>query len=96
MYGREENMENVKVVIEDLKRLRNNVKGMLETAERLEKSIFGIKQAGRKESSRNKKIEYQDAVEEINFQIRGLRKDLEELEDSDLFRNKIEIPKHTK
>lgn len=89
-------MENIKVVIEDIKNLRRNAKEMLETANRLEKSVFAIKQASRKEKDINKRREYQDAVEEMNFQIRGLRKDLADLEDSDLFRNKIEVPKHTK
>lgn len=89
-------MENIKVVIEDIKNLRRNAKEMLEKANRLEKSVFAIKQASRKEKDINKRREYQDAVEEMNFQIRGLRKDIENLEDSDLFRDKINIPKHTK
>ena len=89
-------MENIKVVIEDIKNLRRKAKEMLETANRLEKSVFAIKQSARKEKDINKRREYQDAVEEMNFQIRGLRKDLADLEDADLFRNKIEVPKHTK
>lgn len=89
-------MENIKVVIEDIKNLRRNAKEMLETANRLEKSVFAIKQASRKEKDINKRREYQDAIEDINLQIRGLRKDIENLEDSDLFRDKINIPKHTK
>lgn len=89
-------MENIKVVIEDIKNLRRKAKEMLETANRLEKSVFAIKQSARKEKDINKRREYQDATEDINFQIRGLRKDIENLEDSDLFRDKINIPKHTK
>lgn len=89
-------MENIKVVIEDIKNLRRKAKEMLETANRLEKSVFAIKQSARKEKDINKRREYQDATEDINLQIRGLRKDIENLEDSDLFRDKINIPKHTK
>ena len=89
-------MENIKVVIEDIKNLRRKAKEMLETANRLEKSVFAIKQSARKEKDINKRREYQDAVEEMNFQIRGLRKDLADLEDAALFRDKINIPKHTK
>ena len=89
-------MENIKVVIEDIKNLRRKAKEMLETANRLEKSVFAIKQSARKEKDINKRREYQDAVEEMNFQIRGLRKDLADLEDDDLFRDKINVPKHTK
>ena len=89
-------MENIKVVIEDIKNLRRKAKEMLETANRLEKSVFAIKQSARKEKDINKRREYQDAVEEMNFQIRGLRKDLADLKDADLFRDKINIPKHTK
>lgn len=89
-------MENIKVVIEDIKNLRRKAKEMLETANRLEKSVFAIKQSARKEKDINKRREYQDATEDINLQIRGLRKDIENLEDSDLFRDKVKIPKHTK
>mgnify|MGYP000543954928 FL=1 len=89
-------MENIKVVIEDIKNLRRKAKEMLETANRLEKSVFAIKQSARKEKDINKRREYQDATEDINLQIRGLRKDIENLEDSDLFRDKIKIQKHTK
>lgn len=89
-------MENVNVVIEDIKSMRNNVKGLLEKADRLEKAVWTIKESGRKEKDLKKKKEYKDVIEEINFQLYGLRKDLEDLEDADLFRDKIDIPKHTK
>lgn len=89
-------MENIKVIIEDIKNLRRKAKEMLETANGLEKSVFAIKQSVRKEKDTNKRREYQDATEDINLQIRGLRKDIENLEDSDIFRDKINIPKHTK
>ena len=89
-------MENVKVVLEDVKNLRSSVKNLLETAERLSKYIFSIKQLARKERDQKKKKEYKNIIEEINFQLYGIRRDLEDLEDSDLFRDKIDIPKHTK
>jgi hypothetical protein len=89
-------MENFGIVIEDIRTMRENAKGLLEKAERLEKSVWEIKSASRKEKDLKKKKEYKDVIEEIDFQLYGLRKDIEDLEDSDLFRDKIKIPKHTK
>lgn len=89
-------MENFGIVIEDIRAMRKNAKGLLEKAERLEKSVWEIKSASRKEKDLKKKKEYKDVIEEIDFQLYGLKKDLEDLEDSDLFRDKIKIPKHTK
>nr|MBB1522120.1 hypothetical protein [Clostridiales bacterium] len=89
-------MENFGIVIEDIRTMRENAKGLLEKAERLEKSVWEIKSASRKEKDLKKKKEYKDVIEEIDFQLYGLKKDLEDLEDSDLFRDKIKIPKHTK
>ena len=89
-------MENFGIVIEDIRAMRENAKGLLEKAERLEKSVWEIKSASRKEKDLKKKKEYKDVIEEIDFQLYGLKKDLEDLEDSDLFRDNIKIPKHTK
>lgn len=89
-------MENVKVVIEDIKSLRRNAKDMLERADRLEKSVFAIKQAERKEKENKTKKILKEVLDEVEFQICGLKKDIEDLEDADLFRDKIDIPKHTK
>ena len=89
-------MENFGIVIEDIRTMRENAKGLLEKAERLEKSVWEIKSASRKEKDLKKKKEYKDVIEEIDFQLYGLKKDLEDLEVSDLFRDKIKIPKHTK
>ena len=89
-------MENVKVVIEDLKSLRRNAKDMLERADRLEKSVFAIKQAERKEKENKTKKILKEVLDEVEFQICGLKSDIEDLEDSNLFKNKIAIPKHTK
>ena len=89
-------MENFGIVIEDIRTMRENAKGLLEKAERLEKSVWEIKSASRKEKDLKKKKEYKDVIEEIDCQLYGLRKDIEDLEDSDLFRYKIKIPKHTK
>lgn len=89
-------MENIKVVIEDIKSLRRNAKDMLEKEDSLEKKVFEIRQLAKKENDIKKRKEYQDAIEDINLQIKGLRKDLENLEDAGLFLDKINIPKHTK
>ena len=89
-------MENFGIVIEDIRAMRENAKGLLEKAERLEKSVWEIKTASRKEKDLKKKKEDKDVMEEIDFQLYGIKKDLEDLEDSDLFRDKIKIPKHTK
>ena len=89
-------MEKFGIVIEDIRAMRENAKGLLEKAEMLEKSVWEIKSASRKEKDLKKKKEYKDVIEEIDFQLYGLKKDLEDLEDSDLFRDKIKIPKHTK
>ena len=89
-------MENIKVVLEDIKSMRNNVKGLVEKADRLEKAVWTIKESSRKEKNLKKKNEYKDIIEEINLQLYGLKKDIEILEDADLFRDKVKIPKHTK
>lgn len=89
-------MENIKVVLEDIKSMRNNVKGLVEKADRLEKAVWMIKESSRKEKDLKKKNEYKDVIEEINLQLYGLKKDIEILEDADLFRDKVKIPKHTK
>ena len=89
-------MENFGIVIEDIRTMRKNVKGLLEKADRLEKAVWTIKESSRKEKDLKKKNEYNDVIEEINLQLYGLRKDIENLEDSDLFKDKIKIPKHSK
>ena len=87
-------MENSNVILEDIKNLRRNVKGWAETAERLSESVFSIKQLAIREKDNKSKKMLKEALDEIKFQICGLRKDIEDLEDSDLFRDKIDIPKH--
>lgn len=82
-------MENIKVVLEDIKSMRNNVKGLVEKADRLEKAVWTIKESSRKEKDLKKKNEYKDVIEEINLQLYGLKKDIEVLEDADLFRDKV-------
>ena len=89
-------MENIIVIIEDIKSLRKNAKDMLERADRLEKSIFAIKQAERKEKENKTKKMLKELLNEVEFQILGLKSDIIDLEDSELFRDKIKIPKHTK
>ena len=89
-------MENSNVILEDVRSMRNNVKGLIEKADRLEKSVWELKEASRKERDPNKKKDYKDELEEIEFHLQGLRKGIKDLEDSNLFKNKIAIPKHTK
>lgn len=84
------------MILEDVRSMRNNVKGLIEKADRLEKSVWELKEASRKEKNLKRKKEYNDVIEEINFQLYGLKKDIEDLEDADLLRDKIDIPKHTK
>lgn len=43
-------MENIKVVIEDIKSLRRNAKDMLEKEDSLEKKVFEIRQLAKKEN----------------------------------------------
>lgn len=96
MYGREENMDNINVnlILEDLKSMRENLKGLLEKADRIEKSVWELKEVSRKERDPKKKQNYKDELEEVEFHLKGLRKGIKDLEDSDLFRDKINIPKH--
>ncbi len=87
-------MENSNVILEDVRSMRNNVKGLIEKADRLEKSVWELKEASRKERDPKKKQEYKDALEEIDFYLKGLRKGIKDLYDTNLFRDKIDIPKH--
>lgn len=87
---------NVNLILEDLKSMRENLKGLLEKADRIEKSVWELKEVSRKERDPKKKQNYKDELEEVEFNLKGLRKGIKDLEDSDLFRDKIDIPKHTK
>lgn len=89
-------MENSNVILEDIKNLRRNVKVLTETAERLSGSVFLIRQLAMKERDQKKKKEYKDVIEEIDFNLNKLYRKIDDFRDSDLFRNKIEIPKCTK
>lgn len=82
------------MILEDVRSMRNNVKGLIEKADRLEKSVWELKEASRKERDPKKKQEYKDALEEIDFYLKGLRKGIKDLYDTNLFRDKIDIPKH--
>ena len=82
------------MILEDVRSMRNNVKGLIEKADRLEKSVWELKEASRKERDSKKKQEYKDALEEIDFYLKGLRKGIKDLYDTNLFRDKIDIPKH--
>ena len=96
MYGREENMENINVILEDVRSMRDNVNELIERADRLEKSVWEMKQLERKEKNLKKKKYYKEINEEIDFNLNKLYRKIDDFRDSDLFRNKIEIPKHTK
>ena len=96
MYGREENMENINVILEDVRSMRDNVNELIERADRLEKSVWEMKQLERKEKNLKKKKHYKEINEEIDFQINKLYRKIDDFRDAELFRNKIEIPKCTK
>lgn len=96
MYGREENMENINVILEDVRSMRDNVNELIERSDRLEKSVWEMKQLERKEKNLKKKKYYKEINEEIDFQINKLYRKIDDFRDAELFRNKIEIPKCTK
>ena len=96
MYGREENMENINVILEDVRSMRDNVNELIERADRLEKSVWEMKQLERKEKNLKKKKYCKEINEEIDFQINKLYRKIDDFRDAELFRNKIEIPKCTK
>ena len=74
----------------------DNVNELIERAEILEKSVWEMKQLERKEKNLKKKKYYKEINEEIDFNLNKLYRKIDYFRDSDLFRNKIEIPKHTK
>ena len=96
MYGREENMENINVILEDVRSMRDNVNELIERADRLEKSVWEMKQLERKEKNLKKKKYYKEINEEIDFNLNKLYRKIDDFRDTELFRNKIEIPKHKK
>ena len=96
MYGREENMENINVILEDVRSMRDNVNELIERSDRLEKSVWEMKQLERKEKNLKKKKYYKEINEEIDFNLNKLYRKIDDFRDTELFRNKIEIPKHKK
>ena len=89
-------MENINVILEDVRSMRDNVNELIEMADRLEKSVWEMKQLERKEKNLKKKKYYKEINEEIDFQINKLYRKIDYFRDAELFRNKIEIPKCTK
>lgn len=89
-------MENINVILEDVRSMRDNVNELIERAYRLEKSVWEMKQLERKEKNLKKKKYYKEINEEIDFQINKLYRKIDDFRDAELFRNKIEIPKCTK
>ena len=89
-------MENINVILEDVRSMRDNVNELIEMADRLEKSVWEMKQLERKEKNLKKKKYYKEINEEIDFQINKLYRKIDDFRDAELFRNKIEIPKCTK
>lgn len=89
-------MENINLILEDVRSMMDNVNELIERAEILEKSVWEMKQLERKEKNLKKKKYYKEINEEIDFNLNKLYRKIDDFRDSDLFRNKIEIPKHTK
>lgn len=89
-------MENINLILEDIRSMMDNVNELIERAEILEKSVWEMKQLERKEKNLKKKKYYKEINEEIDFNLNKLYRKIDYFRDSDLFRNKIEIPKHTK
>ena len=96
MYGREEKMENINLILEDVRSMMDNVNELIERAEILEKSVWEMKQLERKEKNLKKKKYYKEINEEIDFNLNKLYRKIDDFRDTELFRNKIEIPKHKK
>jgi hypothetical protein len=94
--GREENMENINLILEDVRSMMDNVNELIERAEILEKSVWEMKQLERKEKNLKKKKYYKEINEEIDFNLNKLYRKIDDFRDTELFRNKIEIPKHKK
>ena len=74
----------------------DNVNELIERAEILEKSVWEMKQLERKEKNLKKKKYYKEINEEIDFNLNKLYRKIDDFRDTELFRNKIEIPKHKK
>lgn len=89
-------MENINLILEDVRSMMDNVNELIERAEILEKSVWEMKQLERKEKNLKKKKYYKEINEEIDFQINKLYRKIDDFRDTELFRNKIEIPKHKK
>ena len=89
-------MENINLILEDVRSMMDNVNELIERAEILEKSVWEMKQLERKEKNLKKKKYYKEINEEIDFQINKLYRKIDDFRDAELFRNKIEIPKCTK
>lgn len=89
-------MENINLILEDVRSMMDNVNELIERAEILEKSVWEMKQLERKEKNLKKKKYYKEINEEIDFNLNKLYRKIDDFRDSDLFRNKIEIPKCTK
>ena len=76
--------------------MMDNVNELIERAEILEKSVWEMKQLERKEKNLKKKKYYKEINEEIDFNLNKLYRKIDDFRDTELFRNKIEIPKHKK
>lgn len=94
--GRKEKMENINLILEDVRSMMDNVNELIERAEILEKSVWEMKQLERKEKNLKKKKYYKEINEEIDFNLNKLYRKIDDFRDTELFRNKIEIPKHKK
>ena len=81
--------EKIKNIMEEIKDLRRKIKIIEGKTEDLPEKIFEIKTAN---DPKERKI-CKDGMEDINLQLRCLLKDIHDLEDSEIFQEKIKIIK---
>ena len=78
--------EKIKNIMEEIKDLRGKT-------EDLPEKIFEIKKASKKANDPKERKICKDGMEDINLQLRCLLKDIHDLEDSEIFQEKIKIIK---
>ena len=81
----------IKNIMEEIKDLRRKIKIMEGKTEEIQKKIFEIKKASKKANDQKEREICKDGMENIHLQLRCLLKDIHDLEDSEIFREKINI-----
>lgn len=81
----------IKNIMEEIKDLRRKIKIMEGKTEEIQEKIFEVKKASKKANDQKEREICKDGMENINLQLRCLLKDIHDLEDSEIFREKINI-----